>query len=79
MSKDESNLLNIIYKNYGTLPFSRRWLNDLKIKKHFLNLNKLVEKKIIEEYPPYYEKNGSYSAQTEKNVIVYDNKKIVLT
>lgn len=79
LTKDETNLLNIIYKNYGTLPFSKRWLSELKIKKYCLNLNKLVEKKIIDEYPPYYEKNNSYSAQTEKNIIIYDNKKIVLT
>lgn len=79
LSHDEKHLLDIIKFNYGTLPFSRRWLSDLKINKYLITLFSLVKKNIIKEYPPYYESKGSYVAQTEKNIIIHEGKKIILT
>ena len=79
LTSDEKALLATIKKKFGTLPFSRRWLSSLKIKRYLITLFKLVNKQVIAEYPPYYEVKGSYVAQTEKNVIFVDGKKTILT
>lgn len=59
------SLLNVIDKNFGTLPFCRRYLDRLGQEKYLLGLNSLVQSGIVEDYPPLCDKKGSYTAQFE--------------
>ncbi|KAL9126282.1 MAG: hypothetical protein Q9217_004631, partial [Psora testacea] len=59
------SLLNTISKNFGTLPFCRRYLDRLGHDKYLLGLNNLVQSGIVEAYPPLCDIKGSYTAQFE--------------
>ncbi|KAI5461944.1 peptidase M24, structural domain-containing protein [Mariannaea sp. PMI_226] len=59
------SLLNTIKKNFGTIPFCRRYLDRLGQEKYLLGLNHLVKSGIVEDYPPLVDKKGSYTAQYE--------------
>ena len=59
------SLLNTITKNFGTLPFCRRYLDRLGHEKYLLGLNNLVQSGIVEAYPPLCDQKGSYTAQFE--------------
>lgn len=59
------SLLNTITKNFGTLPFCRRYLDRLGHEKYLLGLNNLVQSGIVEAYPPLCDVKGSYTAQFE--------------
>ncbi|KAE8146695.1 methionine aminopeptidase [Aspergillus avenaceus] len=59
------NLLNVINKNFGTLPFCRRYLDRLGQEKYLLGLNNLVSSGIVQDYPPLCDVKGSYTAQYE--------------
>lgn len=58
-------LLNTINKNFGTLPFCRRYLDRLGQDKYLLGLNNLVASGIVQDYPPLVDVKGSYTAQFE--------------
>ncbi|KAF2021486.1 methionine aminopeptidase 2-like protein [Aaosphaeria arxii CBS 175.79] len=58
-------LLNSITKNFGTLPWCRRYLDRLGHEKYLLGLNNLVSAGIVEAYPPLVDIKGSYTAQSE--------------
>jgi methionyl aminopeptidase len=58
-------LLNSITKNFGTLPWCRRYLDRLGHDKYLLGLNNLVQAGIVEAYPPLCDVKGSYTAQSE--------------
>jgi methionyl aminopeptidase len=58
-------LLNTINKNFGTLPFCRRYLDRLGTDKYLLGLNNLVASGIVQDYPPLVDIKGSYTAQFE--------------
>lgn len=58
-------ILNSIKKNFGTLPFCRRYLDRLGHEKYLLGLNNLVQSGIVEDYPPLVDVKGSYTAQYE--------------
>ncbi len=59
------SLLNTITKNFGTLPFCRRYLDRLGHDKYLLGLNNLVSSGVVEAYPPLCDVKGSYTAQFE--------------
>jgi methionyl aminopeptidase len=59
------NLLSVINKNFGTLPFCRRYLDRLGQDKYLLGLNNLVSAGIVQDYPPLCDIKGSYTAQFE--------------
>jgi methionyl aminopeptidase len=58
-------LLSAINKNFGTLPFCRRYLDRIGQDKYLLGLNNLVNSGVVEAYPPLCDKKGSYTAQFE--------------
>ncbi|PLB54411.1 methionine aminopeptidase [Aspergillus steynii IBT 23096] len=62
------NLLNVINKNFGTLPFCRRYLDRLGQDKYLLGLNNLVSSGIVQDYPPLCDVKGSYTAQYEHSL-----------
>ncbi|PQE30478.1 putative Methionine aminopeptidase 2 protein [Rutstroemia sp. NJR-2017a WRK4] len=74
-----SKLLNVINKNFGTLPFCRRYLDRLGQEKYLLGLNALVSNGIVESYPPLVDKKGSYTAQFEHTIVLRPNVKEVIS
>ncbi|KAL2788103.1 peptidase M24, structural domain-containing protein [Aspergillus keveii] len=65
------NLLNVINKNFGTLPWCRRYLDRLGQDKYLLGLNNLVQSGIVQDYPPLCDIKGSYTAQYEHVIKVF--------
>lgn len=63
-------LLKVINKNFGTLPFCRRYLDRLGQEKYLLGLNNLVQSGIVEAYPPLVDVKGSYTAQYEHTILL---------
>jgi methionyl aminopeptidase len=72
-------LLASITKNFGTLPFCRRYLDRMGHDKYLLGLNNLVSAGIVEAYPPLCDIKGSYTAQSEHTFVLRPNCKEVLS
>lgn len=72
-------LLNTITKNFGTLPFCRRYLDRLGHDKYLLGLNNLVSSGIVEAYPPLCDVKGSYTAQFEHTILMRPTVKEVIS
>ncbi|KAH8667057.1 peptidase M24, structural domain-containing protein [Xylariales sp. PMI_506] len=73
------SLLKTIQKNFGTIPFCRRYLDRIGQEKYLLGLNYLVKAGIVEEYPPMLEKKGTYTAQFEHTILLRPNVKEVIS
>ena len=73
--------LTHINRNRGTLPFCSRWLyNDKNIGSHYkIGLNELVNKGIVEQYPPIRDKPGNYTSQWEHTIYLHEYGKEVLS
>jgi methionyl aminopeptidase len=61
-------LLSHIGKNYGTLAFARRWLDQAGVTRYALALKSLVDAGAVNPYPPLCDVQGSYVAQFEHTV-----------
>ncbi|KAL8833688.1 MAG: hypothetical protein Q9170_004133 [Blastenia crenularia] len=72
-------LLSSINKNFGTLPFCRRYLDRLGHEKYLLGLNNLVSSGIVEAYPPLCDVKGSYTAQFEHTILLRPTVKEVVS
>ncbi len=72
-------LLQTITKNFGTLPFCRRYLDRTGESKYLLALNSLVEQQFVDAYPPLVDVKGSYTAQFEHTILLRPSCKEVLT
>lgn len=72
-------LLNVIKKNFGTLPWCRRYLDRLGQEKYLLGLNNLVQSGLVEAYPPLVDKKGSYTAQFEHTILLRPTVKEVIS
>ncbi|KAI8934459.1 hypothetical protein NX059_009190 [Plenodomus lindquistii] len=72
-------LLNSITKNFGTLPWCRRYLDRLGHDKYLLGLNNLVSAGVVEAYPPLCDVKGSWTAQSEHTFVLRPNCKEVLS
>lgn len=59
------SLLKLIDENFGTLVFSRRYLERLGAKNYHLGMKSLVANGIVEQYAPLVDIPGSYVAQFE--------------
>ncbi|PHH74853.1 hypothetical protein CDD80_2790 [Ophiocordyceps camponoti-rufipedis] len=73
------SLLSVINKNFGTLPFCRRYLDRLGQDKYLLGLNSLVNSGIVEAYPPLCDKKGSFTAQFEHTILIRPTVKEVIS
>ncbi|KAG9255799.1 peptidase M24, structural domain-containing protein [Emericellopsis atlantica] len=73
------SLLNVINKNFGSLPFCRRYLDRLGQEKYLLGLNSLVQAGVVEDYPPLVDKKGSYTAQFEHTILIRPTVKEVIS
>ncbi|KAF2846325.1 methionine aminopeptidase 2-like protein [Plenodomus tracheiphilus IPT5] len=72
-------LLSSITKNFGTLPFCRRYLDRLGHDKYLLGLNNLVSAGVVEAYPPLCDVKGSWTAQSEHTFVLRPNCKEILS
>lgn len=72
-------LLRSIDKNFGTLPWCRRYLDRLGHEKYLLGLNNLVQAGIVQDYPPLVDIKGSYTAQFEHTILLRPNVKEVVS
>lgn len=72
-------LLHTIDKNFGTLPFCRRYLDRLGEDKYLFALNNLVRQGIVQDYPPLNDVPGSYTAQFEHTILLHPHKKEVVS
>ncbi|KAF3157840.1 Methionine aminopeptidase 2 [Orbilia oligospora] len=73
------SLLSVINKNFGTLPFCRRYLDRLGQERYLLGLNNLVTSGIVEAYPPLCDIKGSYTAQYEHTILLRPTCKEVVS
>jgi len=58
-------LLKTIDANFGSLVFSRRYLEHLGVRNYHLGMKALVEQGVVECYEPLVDVQGSYVAQFE--------------
>ena len=59
------SLLKTIDENFGTLVFSRRYLEHAGVKNYHLGMRSLVQNGLIDTYAPLVDVPGSYVAQFE--------------
>jgi methionine aminopeptidase len=59
------SLLKTIDENFGTIVFSRRYLERLGVKSYYLGMRSLVSNDIVQSYGPLVDVPGSYVAQFE--------------
>jgi len=68
------SLLKTIDLNFGTLCFSRSYLERLEVKNYHLGMRSLVSNGIVESYEPLVDVPGSYVAQFEHVSMVQELK-----
>lgn len=59
------SLLKTIDENFGTLVFSKRYLEHMGVKGYHLGMKALVDSGIVESYAPLVDIAGTYVAQFE--------------
>lgn len=73
------SLYYTITKNFGTLPFCRRYLDRLGEKAYLLGLKHLVDQGIVQDYPPLCDEPGSMTAQFEHTILLRPTCKEVVS
>jgi len=77
--KSAKTLLHSIEKNFGTLAFCRRWLDDLGEQRHLMALKNLVDNDLVQPYPPLVDQKGCITTQMEHTVYLGPRCKEVLS
>jgi methionyl aminopeptidase len=77
--KGAKQLLQAIDKQFSTLPFCRRWLDDIGQQRHLLALKSLVDNGLVQDYPPLVDVKGSFTSQMEHTIVLRPTCKEVLT
>lgn len=72
-------LLQFIDQNFSTLAFCRRWLDDGGETGHIIALKELVDKGVVNTYPPLCDVSGSYVAQYEHTLLLKPSGKEVMS
>ena len=72
-------LLNMITKNFSTLAFCRRWLDDGGEEGHIIALKELVHRGAVNAYPPLVDVSGSYVAQYEHTLLLKPSGKEIMS
>ncbi|GAM17039.1 hypothetical protein SAMD00019534_002140 [Acytostelium subglobosum LB1] len=72
-------LFQHISRNYDTLCFARRWLDQAGEDKHILALKNLCDLGVVAAYPPLVDIKGSYVAQFEHTLLLRPTCKEVLS
>lgn len=73
-------LLKSIQRNFGTLPFCRRYLDHAGEKDYLLALNTLVKERLVTDYPPLIDPQpGAMTAQFEHTILLRPTCKEVVS
>jgi methionyl aminopeptidase len=78
----QKKFLKQVYKNRATLPFCQRWSNswdDLEKQKVEYILKDLVDRNIVNAYPPLYDKKGGFVSQFEHTIMIHKDKVDILS
>ena len=78
LPKDQ-HIYNEIHRYYKSLPFTNRWMMEDQVEYYKECLDRLVKYKIVDEFLPIYDIEGSYVAHHEHNVWISEKKAILLT
>lgn len=73
------SLLKLIDTNFGSLVFSRRYLEHVGAKNYHLGMRSLVAHGIVNSYEPLVDVPGSYVAQFEHTVLLRPNCKEIVS
>lgn len=73
------SLLKSINKNFGTLPWCRRYLERAGESKYLLALNHLVSQGIVQDYPPLCDVRGAMTAQFEHTILLRPTRKEIVS
>ncbi|KAL7672399.1 hypothetical protein ACOME3_007286 [Neoechinorhynchus agilis] len=74
------NLFSVLKRNFDTLPFCRRWIDQLMPDtKYLMGLKNLVDNQVIEQYPPLCDIRGCYTSQFEHTVLLRPTCKEILS
>lgn len=68
--KGAKELMRAIDKQFNTLPFCRRWLDDIGQTRHLLTLKHLVDNGLVQDYPPLVDVKGSFTSQMEHTIVL---------
>ena len=77
--KGAKPLLQAIDKQFSTLPFCRRWLDDMGQTRHLLALKSLVDAGVVNDYPPLVDVKGSFTSQMEHTIFLRPTCKEVVS
>ncbi|KAF9373909.1 Methionine aminopeptidase 2 [Podila verticillata] len=72
-------LFDTINREFGTLPFCRRYLDRLGEDKYLLALRSLVDSGHVNAHPPAVDVKGSFTAQYEHTFVLRPTRKEVLS
>ena len=75
----ENFLLKRLKETRQTLPFCKKWLKNDDIKGYQISLKSLVNKGIVNSYPPIMSQKGTYVAQHEHTIFVGSDKVHILS
>lgn len=64
---------NYIYKKFGSLPFTERWINNIFTSKSDIILNRLCFLGMLKQYPQLVEQKKGIVTQRENTVIITEN------
>lgn len=70
---------NAIKKEFGTLAFCRRWLDDRGCTRHIMGLKALQDAGIVNPYPPLVDTEGCYTSQMEHTILLRPTCKEIVT
>jgi len=68
-----------INKNYSTLAFARRWLDQAGITRYAIALKNLCDCGAVNPYPPFVDAEGSFTAQFEHTLALKPSGKEVFS
>eukprot|EP01062_Namystynia_karyoxenos_P032337 TRINITY_DN2383_c0_g1_i4.p1 TRINITY_DN2383_c0_g1~~TRINITY_DN2383_c0_g1_i4.p1 ORF type:complete len:523 (+),score=190.87 TRINITY_DN2383_c0_g1_i4:226-1569(+) len=72
-------LYQFIKKNFSTLAFCRKWLDQLGETRHLMSLRQLVDAGVVDPYPPLCDVKGCYTAQYEHTILLRPTCKEILS
>lgn len=75
----ENYLFKRIRKTRQTLPFCKKWLKNENIKGYQIPLKNLVDKGLVNSYPPIMSEKNTYVAQHEHTIFVGSDKVHILS
>ncbi|GJE89463.1 methionine aminopeptidase [Phanerochaete sordida] len=73
------SLLKSINKNFGTLPWCRRYLERTGESRYLLALNHLVSQGVVQDYPPLCDAPGAMTAQFEHTILLRPTRKEIVS